>query len=158
MDLIESGLQADETGRRPIAPQGDRGGQAAQGASPRSVEATSALGTAIERLRSVEAELQARAAQLEGARAEARRYRELFDFAADGYLVTDADGVVVAANREIASLLGLAPSELVGRRLDDWLTGDDRTDFRDELGRLARRGERREWEVSLRRAVGEPVA
>jgi PAS domain-containing protein len=36
---------------------------------------------------------------------ERQRYQELFDFAPDGYLVTNAEGVIQEANRAAAGLL-----------------------------------------------------
>ncbi|HYW22564.1 MAG TPA: winged helix-turn-helix domain-containing protein [Terriglobales bacterium] len=52
---------------------------------------------------------------------ERRRYRDLFDLAADGYLVTDAQGAVVEANRAAGELLGRPAESLVGLRLVDLL-------------------------------------
>src|SRR5262245_15130376 len=53
------------------------------------------------------------------AEAERQRYQELFDFAPDGYLVTDADGIIQEANRAAAALLGVPQPHL----LDKSLTG-----------------------------------
>jgi PAS domain-containing protein len=47
------------------------------------------------------------------AEAERQRYQELFDFAPDGYLVTDADGTIQEANRAAAILLGVPQPQLL---------------------------------------------
>jgi PAS domain S-box-containing protein len=59
-------------------------------------------------------ELQAARLQLE---AERRRYLELFESAPDGYLVTDPDGQIQAANRQAATLLTVPQESLPGKPL-----------------------------------------
>src|SRR4051812_28505142 len=65
--------------------------------------------TAHEELTVADEELRAQADALEALRAstadELRHYRRLFDEAPDGYVVTDAHGVVLEANRTIAAAL-----------------------------------------------------
>jgi PAS domain S-box-containing protein len=48
---------------------------------------------------------------------ERQRYRDLFDFAPDGYLVTDLYGVIQESNRAMATLLNLSQEFLVGKPL-----------------------------------------
>lgn len=50
---------------------------------------------------------------------ERQRYRDLFDLAADGYLVTDGQDVVIEANRAAGELLGRPAESLLGCRLSD---------------------------------------
>src|SRR5215472_7093562 len=59
---------------------------------------------------------------------ERRRYRDLFDLAADGYLVTDAREVVVEANRAAGELLGRPAESLLACRLVDLLAPGSRAD------------------------------
>ena len=69
-------------------------------------EAIEELSTSLEELHVASEELsrqntQLAAAQL-AAQAERQRYQDLFDFAPDGYLVTDTNGVIREANRAAA--------------------------------------------------------
>jgi two-component system phosphate regulon sensor histidine kinase PhoR len=70
------------------------------------------------------------AAELDEARRllelERRRYRELFDLAPVGYLVTDLDGAVLEANAAACALLGRDETALVGRMLHELVAADRR--------------------------------
>lgn len=63
-----------------------------------------------EELRANDAELRAQHAELMAALANAEherfRYRELFEFAPDAYLVTDSIGLILEANKAASELLG----------------------------------------------------
>jgi PAS domain-containing protein len=67
------------------------------------------LQASLEELQIAEEELQQQQEELAASRylveAERQRYQELFNFAPDGYLVTDAHGVIQEANRAAAVLL-----------------------------------------------------
>ncbi|MEP1080144.1 hypothetical protein NDI52_32795 [Leptolyngbya sp. PL-A3] len=74
------------------------------------------LVTALEELQAVLEELQASETELhyqnqalldtrQAVEAERQRYQELFEFAPDGYLVTDVNGKIQEANCAIAALL-----------------------------------------------------
>jgi PAS domain S-box-containing protein len=71
-----------------------------------------------------------------------RRYRDLFDMAADGYLVTDARDVVVEANRAAGALMARPAESLLGRRIADLVVGG-RGEFARRLrhGRLGAEGD-----------------
>ena len=58
--------------------------------------------------------------------AERQRYQELFDFAPDGYLVTDRQGMIREANRAAAALLGGEPEALVGKPLAVYVVDRDK--------------------------------
>lgn len=49
--------------------------------------------------------------------AERQRYLDLFEFAPDGYLVTDKDGAILEANRAAGTLLNVSQQFLVGKPL-----------------------------------------
>src|SRR5689334_6778598 len=67
------------------------------------------LNDALEELSTAEEELRAQNEQLAAAQqviiAERQKYQELFNFAPDGYLVTDSAGVIREANLAAARLL-----------------------------------------------------
>ncbi len=91
------------------------------------------LGIAGEKLRQRNEEL---AAACESLEAECQRYRQLFDLAPDGYVVTDAEGVIQEANRAIASLLHVRQRSLKDRQLADFVAPEERDVFDARLAQL----------------------
>ncbi|MBW4494742.1 MAG: PAS domain S-box protein [Oscillatoria princeps RMCB-10] len=61
--------------------------------------------------------------------AESRRYQELFDFAPDGYLLTDSSGAILEANRAAALKLNSDQASLAGTPLADFVAVADRDAF-----------------------------
>jgi two-component system cell cycle sensor histidine kinase/response regulator CckA len=72
----------------------------------------------------------------EALEAEQTRYRDLFEFAPDGYLVTDCYGNIEAANRAAADLLGATPQTLVHKPLSLFIHSSELKAFRMALNRL----------------------
>ncbi|MGP1383647.1 MAG: PAS domain S-box protein [Thainema sp.] len=79
-----------------------------------------------EQLRVQNKELQATRRELEQ---ERHRYQDLFEFAPDGYLVTDRSGRIQAANQAAVTMLGMAASELTNRPLENFIHPADRRSF-----------------------------
>src|SRR5262245_6603341 len=77
------------------------------------------LQTSLEELHVAEEELRQQNDELVLSRqtleAERQRYRDLFERAPDGYVVTDKRGTIREANRVAARLLGVAQQALVGK-------------------------------------------
>lgn len=90
---------------------------------------------AHEELRVAQEELHAQADELVALRtaldAERRRYAELFELAPDAYVVTDAHGCVLEANRCAGVLFRLDPVFLAGKPLASFVAAEDRARFRD---------------------------
>jgi PAS domain S-box-containing protein len=88
------------------------------------------LSAALEELCVAADELERRDALLDEAGAELveqmRRYRELFDFAPDGYLVTDPHALIIEANIAAGEMLGRRPAELVNSALVAHVDPSDR--------------------------------
>jgi PAS domain-containing protein len=61
---------------------------------------------------------------------EHQKYRELFDFAPDGYLVTNSDGVIREANHAVAALFNVSPARLLGKPLVVFVVVAQRPAFR----------------------------
>lgn len=99
-----------------------------EGAAPREQ-----LSEALEELRVASEELHRQERMLNEAGAEVaaqmQRYRELFDFAPDGYLVTRDDGVVEEANLAATRMLGVPLLELIGKPLVIYVAAADRRRF-----------------------------
>jgi PAS domain S-box-containing protein len=93
-----------------------------------------------------------------------RRYRDLFEFAPDGYLVTDPAGIIHDANQAAVDLLGVPKRELLDKPMVLYVAPGERDGFHRHLDRFIQRGaERRaqvEWQMRLqpRRGPAFPAA
>ena len=114
----------------------------------------------VEELHIAEEELRQQNEELAAARlvaeGERQRYQELFDFAPDGYVVTDATGTIQEANRAIATLLAVSQDFLVGKPLVVFVADKDRTPFHVQLTRLTGLQRFEDWEVYLQPREGKP--
>jgi len=117
------------------------------------------LEAAIEELAVAAEELQsARSRSVELAQEAGRerlRYKELFELAPDGYLVTDGDGVIQEANRAAGQLLGVGPDLLHGKPLVLFFPEEDRAAFHRRLRTLHSSKMVSEWEARLVPRGGE---
>jgi diguanylate cyclase (GGDEF)-like protein/PAS domain S-box-containing protein len=81
--------------------------------------------------------------------AERERYRDLFDFAPDAYLVTDEKGKIRETNQAASRLFNTATSQIDGWLLLTFVVPDDHRRFIELLTRL-RAGERvEEWNLRV---------
>ena len=85
------------------------------------------------------------------------RYQDLFEFAPDAYLVTDAEGHVLEANRVAETLLDVRRDVLIGGLLVDHVAPRGRPVFRAELERMAETGRVQDWTVPLLTGTGAVV-
>lgn len=99
--------------------------------------------TTLEELSVAEVELRQQNEILLETRAEVeegrRRFQHLFDFAPDAYVVTDQFGLVREANQASTTLLGVDRRRLIGKPIVVFIPSMNRTDFRIQLNRIARR-------------------
>ncbi|WP_414587555.1 ATP-binding protein [Scytonema sp. PCC 10023] len=111
------------------------------------------LRTALEELRVAEEELRQQNEQLVLARQEVEverlRYQELFEFAPDGYLVTDTYGKILEANRAAATVLNISKNYLIGKTLSSFIPEEERYAFRTQLTHLREIEQIQEWEIRL---------
>jgi len=91
---------------------------------------------------------------------ERMRYRELFDFAPDAYLVTDANGTIREANLAAGQLLGVERKFLVGKSIQLFFEDSARRAYRHQLDQLCDSDGSEEWEIWLtpRNRQRTPVA
>ncbi|MBE9199206.1 MULTISPECIES: PAS domain-containing sensor histidine kinase [unclassified Nodularia (in: cyanobacteria)] len=68
--------------------------------------------------------------------AERQSYQDLFNFAPDGYLVTDVTGVIQEANYAAAKLLNVRQSYLIGKPLAVFVHPTELPKFRSLMGKL----------------------
>ncbi|GAB1538019.1 hypothetical protein NUACC21_06750 [Scytonema sp. NUACC21] len=116
------------------------------------------LSSALEELHVAEEELRQQNEQLalayQQAATERRRYQELFDFAPDGYLVTDSNGKILEANLAATHLLKISKNFLIGKPLINFLPEEERRVFRSQLQRLLDIETMQEWEIQLKPRKG----
>ncbi|MBS4021393.1 MAG: PAS domain S-box protein [Dethiobacter sp.] len=92
---------------------------------------------------------------------ERRRYRELFEFAPDGYVVTDTEGLILDANSAAAALLNLQKSFIIKNPLAMFVHRQQRNHFRTLLVQLKKGNcmQNRDWEfVLLRKRTTFPAS
>lgn len=131
--------------------------QIARETSPRQPQLVSEcleqLRVALEELYVAEEELRQQNEQLMAARQAAevqrQRYQELFEFAPDGYLVTDSYGMIQEANRAASLLLNVTQQYLVGKPLASFVPEEHLRSFRSKLNQLPTLNRVQEWEVCL---------
>ncbi|MEJ6482903.1 ATP-binding protein [Nostoc punctiforme UO1] len=137
-----------------------------------TTEAFAELQIALEEMKIASEELQATRIAVEK---ERQRYQELFDFAPDGYLVTDTYGTILEANQATTILLNISQRFLIRKPLVSFIGQSDHQAFFNYLTQLQHLDRGGEWEVCLqprekvcfdvaltvvtvRNAVGKPVA
>ncbi len=110
-------------------------------AAPWSEEALQELHTAHEELRVTEEELHAQADNLLGMQSELeyerRRYLDLFNDAPEPYLTTDANGLILEANRRAVQLFDVRDAFLRGTPVPSYVSAEDRSVVRDALTLVA---------------------
>ncbi len=124
------------------------------------VEAAEELSVALEELQVTSEELNQQNEELvmahHHAERERQRYLDLFDFAPEGYLVTDMNGIIQEANRAVSTLLSVPQTFLIGKPLTVFVTEENLRDFRTQLSLLPTLEHLEGWEITLRPRDGEP--
>src|SRR5215831_20427059 len=91
---------------------------------------------------------------------ERRHYQELFEFAPDGYLVTDMLGVIREANNNAANLVHMRRDFLIGKPIIVCVSASEHIGFRRLLARLQREEfvSNFETKIQLRDGSSFPIA
>ena len=112
----------------------------------------------MEELHAVEEELhqqhETTAVAQQATEAVHQRYQALFDFAPDGYLVTDSQGIIQEANRAVAALLAVRQEYLVGKPFTLFVAPEERSVFRTQLAALDKVQRLQDWRVHLQPREG----
>lgn len=85
---------------------------------------------------------------------ERRHYQELFEFAPDGYLVTDREASILEVNQTAAQLLNVSPERLVGKPIVVFVAPEERRDFYSQLRQFHKGESIKNWQVQLQRWRG----
>ncbi len=78
-----------------------------------------------------------------------QRYQDLFNFAPDGYLVTNQEGEILEANFAAAKLLNFASEGLIGKPLVVFVATEERRDFYYKLSKLQRGEAIHNWQIQM---------
>ncbi|HXO43753.1 MAG TPA: response regulator [Thermoanaerobaculia bacterium] len=117
-----------------------------QASQQRLSDAHEALQRTLEEVELVERELAQQNEELIAARealeVERHRYRELFELAPDGYVISNAQGIVEEANQAAAALLNTSEIALRGKPLAVFVAPPGRQAFRSLLREVATAGRR----------------
>jgi len=84
------------------------------------------------------------------------RYFNLYDLAPVGYLTVSKNGLILEANLTITTMLGVARSFLLGKRMSQFIFPEDQDVFYKQRKRLNKGGELQNWEMRLKRIYGSP--
>jgi PAS domain S-box-containing protein len=124
-------------------------------------ESVEEFSAALEQLQVISEEMQHQNDELIATRAaveaERRRYRELFELAPGGYLVTDSIGNIREANQAAKSLLGVPRHTLEDKPLIVFVDQPDRLLFRLRLSAMSSARGPVEWVTRLRSRGGRLV-
>ncbi|MCP6763042.1 MAG: ATP-binding protein [Fischerella sp. CENA71] len=111
------------------------------------------LNTALEELRVAEEEIRQQNEELRNTRyaldVERQRYKELFDFAPDAYLVTNTEGKILEANRTATHLFKISQKYIQGKLLINFVPENQRRAFRSQLIRLQQIKQIQDWEIPM---------
>jgi PAS domain S-box-containing protein len=88
---------------------------------------------------------------------ENQRYKDLFDHAPAGYLVTSVDGAIRQANAAALALLQASDRSIVGRPLAIFLPEGHRRAFREKITQLLQSSVPLEWVVEMCSWEGAPL-
>ncbi|HYE50594.1 MAG TPA: PAS domain S-box protein [Azospirillaceae bacterium] len=89
-------------------------------------------------------------------RASERRYRRIIETAQEGIWVNDARGCAVYVNQRMAGMLGLAPEEMLGRHLSEFMDPDQAEVVNAKMENR-RRGVSEQYDLRFRRKDGGSV-
>jgi PAS domain S-box-containing protein len=116
-------------------------------------EVLAELQVSLEELRIAEEELQQQSDEIVLSQRvieqERQRYRDLFEFAPDAYIVTDARGTVQQANRAATELLGVAQHAFIGKPLVIYFARANHPAFYELLQQVPRREGIQTWGASV---------
>jgi PAS domain S-box-containing protein len=106
----------------------------------------------------LEAQVEALEARAEQSNLLLTRYRELFEFAPDAYLVTDLAGIIQDVNFAATVLFGCAKDRIKSKPLPFYLTPESRQGFFTRLARLSTGRETNlSWEATLQAPRATPL-
>ncbi|MBD2683596.1 MULTISPECIES: PAS domain S-box protein [Nostoc] len=121
------------------------------------MEVNQQLQLALEEFRTAQEELRQQNEELLATRElvelERQRYQDLFDFAPDGYLVTNTAGIIQEVNHAAATLFAVPQKYLFNKPLVLFVAQEDRQTF---IAKLNNCQQMQEWEINLKSRKNKP--
>ncbi|MGH7848445.1 MAG: PAS domain-containing protein [Candidatus Binatia bacterium] len=128
---------------------------------PHLQDALQQLSVALGKLETLQEELRSRNEELAVARAtaqrEQQRYQELFDFAPDGYLITDRYGTIRELNFVATNLLNIRKEFAIGKPLAAFIDAAKHSSFYFALTQVLQKGKVKDWRLELLPRKAVPV-
>lgn len=87
---------------------------------------------------------------------ESQRYKDLFEHAPAGYLVTSIDGAIRQANSTALTMIGTSARSIVGRSLALFVLEGQRRAFREKIAQVLQATAPQEWVMSMCSWEGSP--
>ncbi|HBE17868.1 MAG TPA: hypothetical protein DEG17_16490 [Cyanobacteria bacterium UBA11149] len=81
--------------------------------------------------------------------AQLQRYQDLFNFAPDGYLVTNQEGEILEINQAAAKLLNVTQEGAIAKPLTVFIATGERRDFYYKLSKLQRGEAIHHWQIQI---------
>jgi len=134
-------------------------GGGTQGVLDEDLEEISAL---LEELSVSEEELRVQNEELESAQLavenERARYLDLFEFAPDGYLLTEKFGVIREANQAMCRMLNTPAARLAGKPLAVFIHKEDKKEFRKRLNNIESEEKVENWVLRVEPKNGQTIS
>ncbi|ALF56058.1 transcriptional regulator [Nostoc piscinale CENA21] len=86
---------------------------------------------------------------------ERQHYQDLFEYAPDGYLVTNKEGIIQNANIAAIKLLNISKQFLIGKAMINFVCLEARQHFRQELNQIYQADRTKELFIRLQQRHGE---
>ncbi|MDZ8187984.1 MAG: PAS domain S-box protein [Nostoc sp. ChiSLP02] len=87
--------------------------------------------------------------------AERQHYEDLFDYAPDGYFVTNTEGLIQEANYTAAKLFNVSKHLLVGKQMINFVPLEERQQFRNQLIQVSQSETFKQLSIRLQQSHGE---
>ncbi len=154
MDVDNLRRAADAAPQSPASQHRGGAGEADPGQNQESLRRTfQELQTSREELRATreEVDLQSKAlaVSMRIVEAERERYRDLFDFAPDAYLITNPAGIIWEANQMASELFAAPDGYLFHKPLAVFVVPEDRLSFRNNMAGLLSAGVTSKWDTRM---------
>lgn len=83
-----------------------------------------------------------------------QHYQELFEYAPDGYFVTDKEASVLEVNQTATQMLNVSSERLIGKPLVVFVAPEQRRDFYSQLRQFQKGESIKNWQIELQRWRG----
>jgi PAS domain S-box-containing protein len=86
---------------------------------------------------------------------ERQYYQDLFEFAPDGYIVTNSEGIIQIANQSASKLLNISQNSMIGKPMISFIALEEHQNFYNELMQICQSTTTRELFFTMQQHHGE---